>query len=103
MGGALTIFVVAYAGIQAVNVIATKMLKGKEMIKSAFNLVSLASGLAIMAGALKIISSIKDDDIWRSVGIIRGPCWIPFLTVSIKPYPELLALVVAINCRPVFL
>ena len=67
---AVALFVAAYAAIQAVTVIASKKLNGAEVIKSTFNLAGLAGGLAIMAGALKIISSIKDDDIWRAVGVL---------------------------------
>ena len=66
----VVLFVAAYAAIQAVTVIASKKLNGAEVIKSTFNLAGLAGGLAIMAGALKIISSIKDDDIWRAVGVL---------------------------------
>ena len=64
------LFVAAYAGIQTINVVATKVLGDKQMIKSAFNLVGIASGLAIMAGALKIISGIDPTIVSQSVGIL---------------------------------
>ncbi len=70
LAAAVGLFVAAYGGIQAITVIASKKLNGAEVIKSTFNLAGLAGGLAIMAGALKIISSIKDDDIWRAVGVL---------------------------------
>lgn len=70
LAGAVGIFVAAYAGIAAVNVIASKVMKDQEMVSSAFNLVGIAAALAIMAGALKTISKIDKATVWDSVTIL---------------------------------
>lgn len=70
LASAIGIFTAAYLGIQAINVVATKLLNDKEMVTSAFNLVGIATGLAIMAGALKIISGISSATISKSVEVL---------------------------------
>lgn len=67
---AIGIFIGAYGAFQMINVGTTKLLKGTEMVKSSLNLMGMASGLLIMAGALKLISSIKSDDISEAVKVL---------------------------------
>lgn len=67
---AIGIFIAAYGAFQMINVGTTKLLKGTEMVKSSLNLMGMASGLLIMAGALKLISSIESDGISEAVKVL---------------------------------
>lgn len=70
LASAVGLFVAAYAGIQAVQVIASKVMKDQEMVSSAFNLVGIAAALAIMAGAVTTISKIDSSKVMGAVGIL---------------------------------
>ncbi len=67
---AIGIFIGAYGAFQMINVGTTKLLKGTKMVKSSLNLMGMASGLLIMAGALKLISSIESDGIDEAVKVL---------------------------------
>ena len=67
---AIGIFIGAYGAFQMINVGTTKLLKGTKMVKSSLNLMGMASGLLIMAGALKLISSIESDGISEAVKVL---------------------------------
>ena len=70
LSGAIALFVAAYASIQTITVISSKALNGIEVAKTTFSLISLAGGLAVMAVALKKVSKIDENDVWRSVGVV---------------------------------
>lgn len=71
MAGALVLFVGAYGAIQAITVASSKALNGIDVIKSTFSLVSLASGVAVMAFAIsKLNKIVNEGDIWKAVGVM---------------------------------
>ena len=72
LAGAMLIFVGAYGAINAMTVMASKKIGSAKFVKTAFDIVALAGGLAAMAGAVKIISTIDETAVWRSVGVVAA-------------------------------
>lgn len=72
LAGAIGLFVAAYASIQAITVMTSKAMGGLDVVKSTFTLVQIAAGVAIMALALSQISKIKEEDVWKSVGVMAA-------------------------------
>lgn len=86
LGISIAFFVAAYAGIQTINIIASRLTK-ENQFKSAFGLLGLAISLGAMASALKTISSIKKEDVWECVGVLT------VITVLISAYQTATALI----------
>lgn len=72
LAGSMLIFVGAYAAIQTITVIASKQIGSAKVMKAAFDLTALAGGLIIMASAIKVISTIDETKVWRSVGVVAA-------------------------------
>lgn len=88
LAGAITLFVAAYAGIQAITVASSKALNGIQAVKSTFSLVSLAAGLAILSVAISRISKITSEgNVWEAIGIVGA------MMVLLTAYQALGALV----------
>ncbi len=73
LAGAMATFVVAYGLIQAITVWSSKALKGFDVVKSTFSIVSLAAGVAIMAVAITKLNKVATEgDIWQAVGVMAA-------------------------------
>ena len=84
---ALAEFVAAYFAVMAINVIASKVMKSQDMVKSAFGLTSISAGLLAMSVALKVISTIDEGKIMECVGALTA------MLVLIAAYQALDALI----------
>ncbi len=70
LASAMILLVGAYALLQTINVKATNKLNGKAMAQTTFNLMGMASGLLVMATALKIIGGIDENAVGRSTAVL---------------------------------
>lgn len=86
LGISIGFFVAAYAGIQTINIIASRLTK-ENQFKSAFGLLGLAVSIGAMASALKTISSIKKEDVWEYVGVLT------VITVLFSAYQTAIAFI----------
>ena len=72
LAGAMAIFTLSYAAMQAVTVIASKKLNGVEAMESALNLTAMAGGLIILSMAISKISKIETGTVWNSIGMLTA-------------------------------
>ena len=72
LAGAVLALIFAYGAFQVINVLATKKLNGVAMAVGAFNVVGMTAGILGLAAALKVISSIKFEDVDKSVNTLTS-------------------------------
>jgi len=72
LAGAVLALVVAYGSFQAINVFATKKLNGIAMAVGSLNVVGMTAGILGLAAALKVIASIKSEDVDQAVNTLTS-------------------------------
>lgn len=72
LAGAVLALIVAYGAFQAINVLATKKLNGIAMAVGSLNMVGMTTGLLGLAIALKVITSIKSEDVNQAVNTLTS-------------------------------
>lgn len=72
LAGAVLALVVAYGSFQAINVFATKKLNGVAMAVGSLNVVGMTAGILGLAAALKVIASIKSEDVDQAVNTLTS-------------------------------
>lgn len=72
LAGAVLALIVAYGAFQAINVLATKKLNGVAMAVGSLNMVGMTTGLLGLAMVLKVITSIKSEDVNQAVNTLTS-------------------------------